>query len=61
MKKKKNNINHQELRILKLQKKKFHGIPITHYQTTNFRQVQIESRQTTILNLMKIVEISLNR
>ena len=33
---------------------------LTHYQTTNFRLVQIESLQTTILNLMKIPESSLN-
>ena len=34
---------------------------LTHYQTTNFRLVQIESLQTTISNLMKIAESSLNR
>ena len=32
---------------------------LTHYQTTNFRLVQIGSLQTTILNLKKIAESSL--
>ena len=31
---------------------------LNHYQTTNFRLVQTESLQTTILNFMKIAESS---
>ena len=34
---------------------------LTLSQTTNFKLFQIESLQTTILNLMKIAESSLNR
>ena len=49
-----NALNLDQSRIL------LFGKDLTHYQTTNFRLVQIESLQKTIINLMKIPECSLN-